>query len=75
MANSEAPTLQKTDETAGEETSPVRDGVRTSEAETLPDSDEPPRFDEHLKIGGHFRGLRVHSKLGEGAMGTEIANG
>jgi len=70
MANSEAPTLQKTDETVSEETNPAGGGIGTSEAKTLPDNDEPSRFDEHLKIGGHFRGLLVHSKLGEGAMGA-----
>ena len=44
--------------------------VDVSEESTLKGSKDARGFDAPLRVGGHFRGLLVHSKLGEGAMGS-----
>src|SRR5438067_3860430 len=49
----------------GEE-NPMQESIET----TIP-SPNPARTDAtHLQVGGYFRGLMVHSILGEGAMGA-----
>ena len=64
MPDLEEPTLKQGDET-------VRDVGNSGAAQdpTLERTGEDLR-DARLRVGGHFRGLLVHSKLGEGAMGA-----
>src|SRR5260370_22015031 len=70
MADSQAFTLKKADETVSDDVDSA-DGIGASQAAaTVTRPDETPALDERLKIGGRFRHLRVHSKLGEGAMGA-----
>src|SRR6266850_849952 len=69
MADSEAFTLKKADETVGDEVDSAGD-ITASGAATVTRPDETTGIDERLKIGGRFRHLLVHSKLGEGAMGA-----
>jgi len=70
MADSQAFTLKKADETVSDEVNSAGDITASQGAATVTRPDETPAFDGRLKIGGRFRHLRVHSKLGEGAMGA-----
>jgi O-acetyl-ADP-ribose deacetylase (regulator of RNase III) len=69
MADSEAFTLEETDETV-RDVGDTSNAVDATNTQTLPKPNGAPSLDEHLPIGGKFRGLLVHSKLGEGAMGA-----
>jgi O-acetyl-ADP-ribose deacetylase (regulator of RNase III) len=67
MADSEAFTLKKVNKADSDDTA---DDIGVSGAATLTSADETSSFDKGLPIGGRFRDLRVHSKLGEGGMGA-----
>jgi O-acetyl-ADP-ribose deacetylase (regulator of RNase III) len=69
MADSEAFTLKKSEDTLSD---PVEsaDDIGASGAVTITRPVENTAFKERLPIGGRFRDLRVHSKLGEGATGA-----
>lgn len=69
MSDPEASTLKKltsTQPAAGAAAA----AVNASQASTLKQTDEEFRSLGSLSVGGLFRGLRVHSILGEGAMGS-----
>jgi len=61
---------QASDKSVSDDVDSAGDITASQGAATLTGADETPAFDGRLKIGGQFRHLRVHSKLGEGAMGA-----
>lgn len=69
MVDSQASTLKKV-KPAKDEVGGPAPSVGASQASTLHKTDEDFQIEGRLRVGGHFRDLLVHSKLGEGAMGS-----